>query len=487
MRKITVTQMCVAVTLLGFTVNAASQTTGSTQSSVSAAGDSVKQGDTIVWLSDKSIQLVESDAKSTAGVVSTASTDSAAVAQAIQVAASAAVNSAAAPATVPNAPVTAVAALKAAVFALTTADANAKTAGVSVGTIYPISNTTVALAAKDLQSAEQDSLTAANSASSAVTAQAAAESAVAAAKPGSSVAQKNASAAPVEAAKSLDQAAAFKAYFAVVTSAYELIVSASVKTSSVAIQKASTVCFPARSRFYVTSIAPATKNTQGGAAGGSTSGATTGTVQNASSAPSTVTTSNTQLVEGLFTTSADLLHPLHKNATNAGLVQPGIQSEGAVCGTEAPVKPQLDKTYSFTTDELNKGDFRRFGFTWGGMVIPFKYYFSDKSIKTNSSVVGFAGWEGWFPGVSLATVAALGGGAASTTSPGSSSTNGSAPNTTTTSPVTAVTYTMAVGVVATFGGKVKAGLMVGRDYQGNASQFQYENKTWLAASIGAGF
>jgi hypothetical protein len=58
----------------------------------------------------------------------------------------------------------------------------------------------------------------------------------------------------------------------------------------------------------------------------------------------------------------------------------------------------------------------------------------------------------------------------------------------TTNTTTLVTYTAAVGFIAAFGdGTVKAGLMFGRDYQGNAAAFPYENKTWMALSIGAGF
>ena len=227
----------------------------------------------------------------------------------------------------------------------------------------------------------------------------------------------------------------------------------------------STACFPVRARFNVTSVIAATKG--------------------APTTASAATPSNTQIVSGHFeaSTKNSLLHPFHRN------VLPPKDGGVAPCGAGVP-NAESDKTYDFTADQLSKHDFYRQGFTWGGLVIPYKFYFKDKSIKSNSSIVGFAGYEGWFPGVSLSAVLAAGAGTTPSTSTSTTATSTTARLTPTIpSTATLVTYTVATGLIMAFGDSktVKAGLMFGRDYQGNASAFPYENKWWMALSIGAGF
>jgi len=234
------------------------------------------------------------------------------------------------------------------------------------------------------------------------------------------------------------------------------------------------VCFPKGSRFNVTSVIAASSTPKSTTAGSS------GT---APPAGSTLAPSNTQQVSGYFESGFDPFHPWASIPANAR------PCDSDLPGAAAPVIAVTDRTYTFDGQTLAKSDFYREGFTWGGLVIPYKFYFKDKSIKSNSSVVGFAGYEGWFPGVSLSTIVALGGGTAPTPASSSSSTTSkSSTSSMTTNTTTLVTYTAAVGFIAAFGdGTVKAGLMFGRDYQGNAAAFPYENKTWMALSIGAGF
>lgn len=246
----------------------------------------------------------------------------------------------------------------------------------------------------------------------------------------------------------------------------------SPSNAGTAADTAQTVCFPVNGRFDVTSVVAATKSNSAGSSTGATA-------------------SNTQIVSGHFSSDTALswFHWRHFHALpgiappKPGAPAPQTTSAASACGA-APLAA-YDVTYNFTADRLNEQDFYRQGFTWGGLVIPYKYYFSDHSIKSNSSVVGFVGYEGWFPGVSLSGVVALGPGTAPTTSsPGAGSTSNAA-----SSSITAVTYTAALGVIASFGASqtLKAGLMIGRDYQSNPANFPYENKTWMALSIGAGF
>lgn len=229
------------------------------------------------------------------------------------------------------------------------------------------------------------------------------------------------------------------------------------------------VCFPYDSRFNVTSVVAATTPAPADANKGAA-------------------TSNTQIVSGHFSSDIGyaLVHPLHITALPQPQKAAPTPAASSPCG--AIPMAVYDKTYYFTADALADNDFYRQGLTWGGLVIPYKYYFTDHSMKSNSSVVAYLGYEGWFPGMTLAAVVALGPGTAPTPSTTSQGAGGSSTNSTAAS-VTAVTYTAAVGLVASFGDSqtFKAGVMFGRDYQGNAAAFPYENKTWMALSIGAGF
>jgi hypothetical protein len=222
------------------------------------------------------------------------------------------------------------------------------------------------------------------------------------------------------------------------------------------------VCFPRDSLFQVTNVVAAAKAADG-------------------VAPNDTVTSNTELVSGNFPFQSGFwtLHWLHFSSlpTNVG-------RDPCADGSSVAVKA---KTYDFTADQLTKQDFTRGGLTWDALVIPYKYYFTDRSFKSNASTVAFLGYEGWFPGVSLSGVVAAGAGLASSTQSSPPPADSTTPAATNSSSF--VTYTMAVGVVAAFGDSktVKAGLLFWRDYQGKDSGFKYENKTWMALSIGAGF
>ncbi|MGH8258788.1 MAG: hypothetical protein ACREUG_03760, partial [Steroidobacteraceae bacterium] len=164
--------------------------------------------------------------------------------------------------------------------------------------------------------------------------------------------------------------------------------------------------------------------------------------------------------------------------------------------SQSPCGPMIhmagyDTPYEFSADELSKSEFYRQGLTWGGLVVPYKYYLSARSFKSNASAVAFLGYEGWFPGVSLSAVVALGPGIAPSTSSSPASSGSGPSSSASTSPgsTTVVTYTVATGLIGSFGDarNFKVGLLFGRDYEGKDAQFPYENKTWMALSIGAGF
>ncbi|HWZ63632.1 MAG TPA: hypothetical protein VNX02_11460 [Steroidobacteraceae bacterium] len=143
--------------------------------------------------------------------------------------------------------------------------------------------------------------------------------------------------------------------------------------------------------------------------------------------------------------------------------------------------------YTVSAQDLQKYGSVRAGFTWGAMVIPYKFETSDHSFQAVPTAAGYVGYEGWWPGVSLAHVLALGGGASSSTQNAPSGSPPPASGGSNSSSGTHATYTIALGEMATLGGSFKAGVLVGRDYQGANTGFKYEGKTWVAVSVGAGF
>jgi hypothetical protein len=247
------------------------------------------------------------------------------------------------------------------------------------------------------------------------------------------------------------------------------------------------LCAPAFSRFNVQSVIAANKTSNSGAGPSDTAQASA---------------SNTQMVIGSFTSDAKIFHdqalPYLPTSGKGGGSFLAIKDSAAKkvdktkfasdsgCNGSHDVSTLVDYDvpYEFTADSFQKVRSQRMGFTWGGLVVPYKFYVNDHSFHSNASAVGYVGYEGYFPGVSLAGIVALGPGTTSTAQATPATTTQAASTTKTT---TAVTYTAATGVVATFGGALKFGLVVGWDWQGKGTGFAYEGKTWLALSIGAGF
>jgi hypothetical protein len=472
--------------------------TTATQSSLSTgSGNSVKSGDLIFWTVNKEVTTVppatsgsQAAADTAAATAATAANDRAAAAAAVASAAHSAIDAWAA--TVPPASASAPdqekfrSKLQELETLAKAADDAANAAKTAAAPTPKVDSTTLAEAQNLVDAANQavtSAYAALNTAHEQLTTD---ENAAAAAKNADAVLNqrvKGSTANVTNLKATLDQAldhqTAANAAFKDVT--------AKAKAAAAVVKP---ICFPKGSLFQVTSVLAGSSSN----ATPSTSGQAATPTNSPSSA--TATPSASQLVVSGHFPSPDLyehiLHPWHVNNTEDFK---GRDGNGGInlCSADADIAV-LDRTYDFTADKLAKQEGYRGGFTWGGLVIPYKFYFKDRSIKSNTSVVGFAGWEGWFPGLSVSTVIAAGGGTApgSTTSSSSTPATGGATTSTTTaatSSTTLVTYTAAVGFIVAFGdsGTVKAGLMFGRDYQGNAAAFPYENKTWMALSIGAGF
>jgi hypothetical protein len=254
-------------------------------------------------------------------------------------------------------------------------------------------------------------------------------------------------------------------------------------------QPAQMLCAPVRMGFEVQSISAATKNSP--ATGSDT------TANKASGSKTPATPANAQVVYGVFPSHA-LFHPkwINKKFADAKNGKGGDKSAPSVVSCTGYPLVSTDVTYQFDASDLDKVSSQRMGFTWGALVVPYKFYLSDKSIKGNPSTLLYAGYEGWFPGVSLALVGSAGLGvatAASNSTGSSSSAQGTttAPNSTpsasNSSSSTSALYTLATGFIVTFGGSMKAGVMFGWDYQASGVGFKYEGKTWTAISVGTSF
>jgi len=168
-------------------------------------------------------------------------------------------------------------------------------------------------------------------------------------------------------------------------------------------------------------------------------------------------------------------------------LSPDVKNGGRCQPANNPEKYQdlLAGAYEVNGTDLQKYGLQRRGFTWGGLVVPYKFEFHDRTFQAVPSVVGYVGYEGWWSGVSLANIVALGGGAVASSSATAATTQTS---TTSASPTTSsgskATYTAAIGEIATFGGSYKVGVLVGWDWQGTGSGFRYEGKPWIAISAG---
>jgi len=141
--------------------------------------------------------------------------------------------------------------------------------------------------------------------------------------------------------------------------------------------------------------------------------------------------------------------------------------------------------YTTTVTQLSHYGLYREGLTWGALTIPYKYEFHDHSFQAKPTIAAYGGYESWLAGASVAGVVALGIGASSqsttpSTGSGTSPTNSSSGG-------TLALYTIGTGLMFTFGGSFKGGLLVGRDYAGSTAGYKYEGRTWMALSLGAGF
>jgi hypothetical protein len=459
---------------------------------IPTATNDVKAGDWIIWLAKSKppplTEVTSTSSHTNAPTQTPTTADIAAAANAVQTAAKTAIVPTAVAAYSANATQADKDKLKAALDASKQADDDAQKA--NAANSNPNIGSSTALAAQDLIATANASV--ANALKDEKTAgdQALADqTALANAKTPSQELKDKATASSKKVDQKRAATAQALAYLDAAIAAQKKVVASAASASPAAF------CAPPGSRFLVTNISGGDSTSASSQAapqkavspgGGSDS---TGTSSKNSTNSSTGTASSTSTVQGYYPSAFLFFHfqaikeyppPRIKNGS---LTPPESVTRPTLCKSGEPL-PSYDTLYQFQATSDSKAAYYREGFTWGGMVIPYKFYVKDKTFKGNPSTVGFVGYEGWFPAMSLAGIVALGPGIAQSSSMTSAT---ATPSTKPSSTSSAVTYTAATGVVATFGGSIKAGLLVGWDWQGSGNNFQYEGKTWVALSIGASF
>jgi hypothetical protein len=169
-----------------------------------------------------------------------------------------------------------------------------------------------------------------------------------------------------------------------------------------------------------------------------------------------------------------------------GICNASAPINSSIADSDKPTLVNYGSVYTVNSTDLDKIPVSRMGWAYGGLLIPYKFEFRDRSFQGSPSTVGYVGYEGWITGLSFTGVLALGPGVASSSNT-TTTQSGSGTASTSTSSSTNLTYTIATGGIFTFGKSIKAGLLIGRDYKGGGSGFKYENGTWMALSVGTGF
>ncbi len=117
------------------------------------------------------------------------------------------------------------------------------------------------------------------------------------------------------------------------------------------------------------------------------------------------------------------------------------------------------------------------GADYGLLVVPYKFHLTDHTQSGSATIGGYLGYKLGRPGIAISWVISAGIGVvqATTTQAGSQATANLASFTVATGPI----------VYLTKAGMFQVGILVGWDYTGKSSQYQYEGKPWLALSFGS--
>lgn len=169
----------------------------------------------------------------------------------------------------------------------------------------------------------------------------------------------------------------------------------------------------------------------------------------------------------------------------AVVVEDGGRACRAVGSNSGEVQP--GDVYQISGGQLKDASYSRYGWIYGPMFVPFKYFPHDKSFEPSQSLGMYMGYRtSWFESRGLSFVASAGLATMKVSQivddPNSASGKVIKEN-------TVAGYTFATGVLFDLTREVKpfvAGLLVGRDFVGNNSALPYvhEGHSWVAIQVG---
>ena len=143
--------------------------------------------------------------------------------------------------------------------------------------------------------------------------------------------------------------------------------------------------------------------------------------------------------------------------------------------------------YSISAEQLKNASYARYGWIYGPMLVPFKYFAHDRSIEPSQSLGLYMGYRtSWFESRGLSWVASAG---LATMKLSQVVDDPNKPGNKTIKENTVAGYSIAGGALFDLTKEAKpfvAGLMVGRDFVGRNSALPYvhDNRTWIAFQIG---
>lgn len=171
------------------------------------------------------------------------------------------------------------------------------------------------------------------------------------------------------------------------------------------------------------------------------------------------------------------------------------KEEGVTC--EASYKPR--KIEKGTKLHIRLSDFNdvppnRYGVTFGGLVVPFKFQLTGKQdFKASASAAPYMGYRLGFTGsgVELAPVvfAGIGVVSATKTKEKTSTTDGEDGTTTKTEKTTTelASFSYGFGLIGTLKRSFHFGGLIGFDHTGSGKGYKYNDKPWFAVELGASF
>ncbi|RZL02887.1 MAG: hypothetical protein EOP36_07015 [Rubrivivax sp.] len=155
-----------------------------------------------------------------------------------------------------------------------------------------------------------------------------------------------------------------------------------------------------------------------------------------------------------------------------------VARNGSLCPADQSVEPQVQ--YKAPKASLQYHDMKRSGFTFGGLVVPFKFRLgSAKEIVSSATIAPYFGYRtGWFEGVGLTFTPVLSAGLGLV--PVVDTVNGSTS--------TKAAFSTAVGFVigSSKNDAFQAGFLLGRDYLGRTDR-QLDpsvSKVWASFYVG---